>query len=129
MGEHPSPPAGTGPSGRALWKRICREIPDELELDARDIVALTAAADLADRCRELSKVIAEDGLILHEARGTRLHPGAQELRMSELALIKHLGTLDLDLGAVSQTAVSRGARARAQKRWAGQSRRAEQGAA
>ncbi len=44
--------------------------------------------------------------------------------MCELALVKHLGTLDLDVGAASQTAVSRGARARAQKRWrdAGQSR-------
>jgi hypothetical protein len=90
-------------------------------------VALGAAADLVDRIRELSKVIAEDGLILHEPKGTRLHPGAQELRMCELALIKHLGTLDLDLGAVSQTLVSRGARVRAQKRWrdAGQSRRSE----
>jgi post-segregation antitoxin (ccd killing protein) len=110
-----------------LWRRIVAEIPDELELDARDIVVLGNACDLADRCRELSKVIAEDGLVLHEPRGTRLHPAATELRMSELALVKHLGTLDLDVGAVSQTAVSRGARARAQKRWrdAGQSRRSE----
>jgi hypothetical protein len=127
MPKHPAPPRGTGPSGRALWRKVCREVPAELELDARDLVALGAAADLADRCRELSKAIAKDGLILCDARGHRLHPAAQELRMSELALIKHLSTLDLDLGAVSQTAVSRGARARAQKRWAsaGQSRRGE----
>jgi hypothetical protein len=127
VGEHPAPPVGTGPSGRALWRRIVAEIPDELELDARDVEALTCAAKLADRCRELSRVIEQDGLILHEPKGTRLHPGATELRQSESALVKHLSTLDLDVGAVSQTSISRGARARAAKRWAvaGPSRRSE----
>jgi hypothetical protein len=99
----------------------------ELEPDQRDLETLGAAADVADRIRGLKHAIKHDGLILSGARGERLHPAVAELRQSEQALIKHLSSIDLEIGSASQTAVSRGARAAAQKRWAnaGQSRRAE----
>jgi phage terminase small subunit len=123
----PSPPTGTGPSGRALWRRIVADLPDELELDQRDLEVLGAAADVADRIHGLKAAIKRDGLVLEAARGTRLHPAVAELRMSEQALVRHLAMLDLEPAAVSQSTVSRGARKRAERRWAvaGPSRRSE----
>jgi phage terminase small subunit len=127
VSDSPAPPAGTGPSGRALWRRIVSDLDASLELDQRDVETLGAAADLADRIRGLKAAIERDGLILDGSRGSRLHPAVAELRMSEQALVRHLSMLDLDAAAVSQSTVSRGARKRAEKQWAvaGPSRRSE----
>jgi phage terminase small subunit len=109
----PSPPRGTGPSGRALWRRIVADLDPEWELDQRDLEVLARAAVAADRIATLQKAITAEGLLLETARGPRLHPAAVELRQLETAFVRHLAQIDLEPDAKSQTARSRSARSAA----------------
>jgi hypothetical protein len=121
----PTPPRGTGPSGRALWRRIITDLPADWELDQRDLEVLARAAACADRISKLQKAINADGVVLNTEHGPRLHPAAGELRQLETAMVRHLAQIDLEPDAARQTAKSRGARAAAHARWdaAGPSRR------
>jgi hypothetical protein len=72
-----------GPAGAALWRRIVADVPDELELDARELSLLESAACAADRVAELEALIARDGLMLAGSKGqARLHPAVAEARMT-----------------------------------------------
>ena len=103
---NPTPPAGTGPSGRALWHRIVSDLDESLEFDQRDIEVLTQACRLADRIRELADAVAVDGALIPGAHGPRLHPAVSELRQSEIALTRHLGLIDFDAGAAGRSRLS-----------------------
>jgi phage terminase small subunit len=123
----PVPPAPLGATGRALWRKVVNDLPDELELDARDLIVLCQAAKLADTIYALEKAVEEDGRVLHGPRGIRLHPGVSEVRQSQIVLGRLLSQIDMDLTGASQSTSSRKARELARRRWAqaGPSRRGE----
>lgn len=55
----PSPPAGLATGGRALW----RSIVAEHELDAAQLVQLTEACRMKDRCDELDRIVRGKGVL------------------------------------------------------------------
>ena len=113
-------------AGARLWTAITGDVPDEVELDARDIEYLSRACRLTDTAADLAAVVARDGIMVPTKHGIRVHPAAIELRQTEAAISRLLGLVDMDASEGSQSAKSRAARAAARKRWAnaGQSRRA-----
>ena len=53
---NPRMPSGLGPGGRALWKGIT----DDHELDVTQVVQLTEACRMKDRCDKLDEVLRGD---------------------------------------------------------------------
>jgi phage terminase small subunit len=113
-----------------LWKRICSDVSDEVELDERDHAILAAACDQADSIRELQQAL-RAGRVIEGRHGPRCHPAVAEVRQAQQAQARLLALIDLDLSGVSQSTSSRKAREASRRRWAqaGPSRRSENGAA
>ena len=134
--EKPPPPLPKGltAAGRALW----RAVVGDYDLDAAELVILTAACRQADDVALLEATIADNGATVTGSQGQpRLNAALTEVRQGRIALAKLLAELrlpsDEDEGAGRSPAAVR-ARAAAQVRWAGHNRRraadeaAEQGA-
>ena len=92
----PKPPSGLGTSGRALWRRVCGDVADGWELDARDLAILESAARAADRVFELDQLVRTDGLMIRGSTGQeRLHPAVGEARMQRQLCAMQLGRVEL----------------------------------
>lgn len=112
-------PVGLKAAGKAVWKGILGDLPDEWELDAREFVVLEAAARQADTNRALEKALVDDGMIVTGSQGqARLNAAVTELRQGRVALEKLLAGLALpgDDGR-TLTAGQKRAQAAAQARW------------
>lgn len=121
----PKTPAGLSATGRRLWASILADLPAELELEARELVVLEAAARQSDVIASLERAVRRDGTMVKGASGQRRLNGAvAEIRQGRIALARLLGDLDLPAEQTPQTASSKRARKAAQTRWAEHARRA-----
>ncbi len=128
----PRPPAGLDTAGRAVWRRILGDLPDEWELDARELLILEAAARQADLNRALEVALSEDGVrVLGSSGQPRLNAVATELRQGHVALGKLLEALALpgDEGGGALTAQQKRAQAAADARWLREGKGRRRGAA
>jgi len=115
--EAPKPrvPAGLGPAGKALWRRLV----GVFELLDHEQALLEVACRQADDVATLEKIIADDGMIVTGSAGQpRLSAAVSEVRQGRLALAKLLGALALpDEADRPLTAASSQARKAADARW------------
>ncbi len=128
----PRPPAGLDAVGRAVWRRILGDLPDDWELDARELLILEAAARQADLNRALEVALSEDGVrVLGSSGQPRLNAMATELRQGHVALDKLLSSLALpgDEGGGALNAQQKRAQAAADARWLREGKRRRRGAA
>ncbi len=65
----PKPRAILRQEGRRLWSRIWSEVPEDWELDAREVSNLELACRLQDRLADLDKEIDQSGLIVTGSAG------------------------------------------------------------
>lgn len=119
MGNEMTMPKGFGPSGRALWKRIVKGVPPELELDERELEALRLAARQADDLAALEKVIAKEGVTSTGSAGQRIvHPAVTEARQARLAIGRLLNEVRFpDPEGVLLNGTGRHAQSAANTRW------------
>jgi P27 family predicted phage terminase small subunit len=112
-------PPGLRAAGKRLWRDIHHALPDDGELDERELAILAAACRQADDVAALEEAIAADGVMVAGAQGqTRLNAAVTECRQARLAVARLLGELDLsDPDAEPRTARSRRARRAADARW------------
>ena len=80
------PPAGLGPAGRALWRRI-HEDYDLAEHERRLLVEASRTADTLDM---LDAAVRRDGLIGGDGR---VHPAAVEARQQRVVLTRLVASL------------------------------------
>jgi len=121
----PKTPEGLSAAGRRLWAAILADLPSELELEARELVVLEAAARQADVIASLERAVRRDGLMIRGAsKQRRLNAAVAEIRQGRIAVARLLGELDLAGESVPQTAASQRARRAANVRWAEHARRA-----
>ncbi len=115
----PRAPAGLGDAGRSVWRRILADVPEEWELDAREMVILEAAARQADLNRALEAAFAEDGVMVMGSQGqARMNAVATELRQGRIAVEKLLSSLALPgEDGHTMTAAQKRAQAAAESRW------------
>ena len=113
------PPKGLDSEGRALWRSILRDVPDHLELDARELTVLGAACHQADQNAALATAIQRDGLTVTGAAGQRrLNACVTELRQGRTALARLLEAVDLGTAqGFSEAPASRRAKKAADARW------------
>jgi hypothetical protein len=105
-----------------LWRSVIADMPDDWELDARDLAVLEAACRQADDVAPLEDAVSRDGVMVEGAAGQmRLNAAVAELRQSRLALGRMLGQIDLpDEQRRPVTEASRRAQRAANVRWAAQ---------
>ena len=118
----PVPPSGLGESGRLLWLAIVGDLAEGLELEARELDALGRACSCADRIAALEVEVNRDGVMVEGSKGQPvLHPAIPEIRQTELARLRLLGSVETDdpaAGVSSGTPAQARARRAAQARWA-----------
>ena len=115
----PTPPTGLTSAGKALWRAIVGDLAEGMELDARELAILGAAARQADSVSALERVLKRDGLTVRGASGQRrLNAVVPEIRQGRIAVARLLGELDLAGESAPQTAASQRARKAANTRWA-----------
>ena len=116
----PATPKGLGAIGKRLWKVILDDVPEEAELDARELEILTTACRQADMIGQLETALKSDGVMVRGAQGQpRLNAVVTELRQSRIALARLLGELGFedDVAGMAPTASARRASRAAHARW------------
>jgi len=115
----PRPPARLNSAGKSLWRSILADLPEHLELDARELATLATACAQADTNAALERTLKRDGLTVAGARGQpRLNAAVGELRQGRLALGRLLAAVDLGTGqGFSETPASRRGKRAAEARW------------
>jgi hypothetical protein len=112
-------PRGLGAAGKRVWSLIQGDLPEDWELDEREIAILELAARQADDVATLERAVKRDGLTVEGSAGQpRLNPAVVELRQGRLAVGRLLGQIalpDADKEARSET--SKRAQHAAQVRW------------
>lgn len=88
----PSPPKGSGPGGRALW----RSILVDFRLDQHELTLLREAVRVTDRLDALAVVIAAQGVMDPETG--KAHPALVEARQQEITLARLLAVLRMPTG-------------------------------
>jgi hypothetical protein len=113
-----STPRGLGPAGKALWRSVHDDLPDDWELDRRELENLSLAARQADDLARLEKVIAKEGTMSIGSTGQpTVHPAIPEARQARLSISRLLGSIPLpDAEEQPQTAASERGRAAARAR-------------
>ena len=88
-------PSTLGDAGAALWRLVIDDVPDDKELDAKELHLLESVCHVRDQIAALDAAVAADGEMITGARGTPLvHPGLQEarqLRAVELRMLREIG--------------------------------------
>src|SRR4051812_40919581 len=91
----PDPPAGTGPSGLALW----REVLGQYELEQHERGLLVEMVRTVDTLDRLAAVVARDGVMVPVLPlGEKVHPALTEARQLRLALARLSASLRLPAG-------------------------------
>jgi P27 family predicted phage terminase small subunit len=114
------PPASLGRAGSALWRSIVSDVPDDAELDARELVLLEQACRAADHESALQAVVKRDGVTAKGSTGQKVvHPALVEARQQRLVILRLLSAigLDDDTAAAATSPASRRARRAAEARW------------
>jgi hypothetical protein len=83
----PKPPAGTGSSGRALW----RQVLERFTLDQHELALLREAVRTVDQLDQLDDVVRAQGVMLEG----RVHPAVVEARQLRLVLARLVASLRL----------------------------------
>lgn len=104
----PAVPAGTGPSGRKLW----RAVVGDWHLEEHELVLLREAVRTVDLLDALAAIVATDGPVIVAKSGPRAHPALVEARQLKIALARLLAALRLPDGADGDESAGR----RAQRR-------------
>jgi phage terminase small subunit len=117
----PKPPDRVGKPGRELWAAVVDDVPDDCDLDARELALLGQACRAADHLAALEAVVARDGVTaLGSKRQPVVHPAVAEARQQRLAILRLLGALGLEerpaVSAASSPSSLRARRA-ADARW------------
>lgn len=92
--EHPRPrpPAGLGPAGRSLW----RKLTGEYVFGTAELPILAAAARQVDAIAALEEAVEADGVLTAGSRGqTIVHPAVTEARLGRVTLARLLGSLSI----------------------------------
>jgi phage terminase small subunit len=128
MPERPKPPRRLDAAGRALWREIQRAVPEDAELDEREVAVLREACQQADVNAALAVAVELDGVVVEGSAGQpRLNAAVTELRQGRLALVRLLGELKLpDMDERPRSMRSERARRAANSRWEYRDRLAEQ---
>jgi len=91
----PEPPAGTGPSGRALWN----EVLERYELEEHERALLLEMVRTVDTLDRLAAVVERDGVMVPVLPvGEKVHPALTEARQLRLALARLSASLRLPAG-------------------------------
>lgn len=88
----PSAPAGTGPSGRTLW----RSLLTDFELDEHELALLREAVRTVDRLDQLEAAV--DHVVVDGPQGMKAHPALVEARQQRIVLARILAALRLPSG-------------------------------
>ncbi len=90
-----TPPAGTGPAGRHLWRAVLADY----ELVEHEVVLLRQAVRTTDLCDSLQSIVDAEGPMSETRLGdVRVHPALIELRQQRLALARLVVALRVPLG-------------------------------
>lgn len=91
----PDPPAGTGPSGLALWQ----EVLGRYELEQHEQALLVEMVRTVDTLDRLAAVVKRDGVMVRVMpAGEKVHPALIEARQLRLALARLSASLRLPAG-------------------------------
>jgi P27 family predicted phage terminase small subunit len=124
-------PKTLGEAGKALWRAILADLPNNWQLDARELHVLERACQCADDLVVLDAAVERDGATVKGSRGQpTVHPALSEARQLRLVQLRLLSTLEMsDPQEAIRNATPAQSRARkaAEARWAGHTRRAEHG--
>jgi hypothetical protein len=103
-----------------LWRSVTAGLPDDWELDERELAVLTLAARQADDVAALERALKRDGVTVAGSAGQlRVNPLVPEVRQARLATGRLLGQLSLpDEQAQPRTDAGRRGQKAAQARWA-----------
>lgn len=89
------PPAGTGPSGRKLW----RSVLDVYELEQHETALLIEMCRTVDLLDDLAAIVAAEGTMVPGPGLTmRVHPAIVEARQLRIALARLSASLRLPAG-------------------------------
>jgi hypothetical protein len=91
---NPSPPKGTGPSGRALW----RDVLSKYELEQHETALLIEACRTVDQLDALHEIATREGLIVQGPHGSKPNPALVEARQLRIALARLTASLRLPAG-------------------------------
>ena len=95
MGDRiPAAPAGTGPSGRKLWRGVLAD----WTLEVHEMTLLTEAVRTVDTLDKLAAIVADEGPVIDGKAGQRAHPALVEARQLKIALARLLAALRLPDG-------------------------------
>ena len=107
----PNPPPDLLSAGKKLWKSIVADLPEAVELDARELALLAHASRQADDIAALERALKRDGVTISGSAGQpRLNAALTELRQGRIALARLLGGLDIPEEEKTHTAASQRAR-------------------
>jgi phage terminase small subunit len=123
----PKPPEGLGAGGRALWQAIVNDLPDNWDLDRRELHFLEQAGRCQDEITLLEAAIEEHGVVTTGSRGqVRTNPAVADVRALRIAQQKLLSALEMtdpqDRKTRSATPHQLRAQRAAEARWAGKRR-------
>jgi len=90
----PTPPKGSGPAGRRLW----RAVVDEWDFEEWELALLREAVRTVDTLDQLAAIVSEAGLLVQGHDGPRVHPALVEQRQLKIALARILAALRLPDG-------------------------------
>lgn len=89
-GPIPPPPKGASAAGRRMWRSVLRDF----ELDEHELALLREAIAVVDVCERLTKLVADEGLMVEG----RTHPGLVELRQQRIVLARLVVALRVEPG-------------------------------
>jgi P27 family predicted phage terminase small subunit len=113
------PPTGLGTAGRALWRKLHSELPDDAEFDERELALLALACKQTDDVAALEAAVKKHGRTVRGSTGqVRVHPALSEIRQGRLAVKRLLDQIELTPPTPAQQLTSQRARQAVGKRWA-----------
>jgi hypothetical protein len=113
----PAAPKGLGAIGKAMWKTFLGDLPNDMELDPRELNSLHRACRCADEIALLEASIDEVGVVVRGSRGQPVvNRALEEVRLMRLAESRLLATIQLSAEAAETPKQARARRA-AETRW------------
>ncbi|WP_373234859.1 terminase [Mycobacterium marinum] len=103
MAKIPSPPRGTGPSGRALW----RDITGRYELEQHEEALLREMTRCVDQLDALHAITERDGLVVEGPHGSKAHPALTAAQQQRICLARLAASLRLPAGEQDESSALR----------------------